>query len=63
MLKRNSFSVKDTLGYSRNEMVGNWFGRYLASDDVDKLQAIRQKYCNERFLKNLVDRILCCSRT
>jgi hypothetical protein len=39
------FSVKDILGYSRNEMIGNWLGRYLATNDLEKFEAIRQKYC------------------
>jgi hypothetical protein len=37
-------NVKDILGYSRNEMIGNWFGRYLSTNDLDKFEAIRQKY-------------------
>lgn len=43
------FSVKDILGYSRNEMIDNWFGRYLATSDLEKFETIRQKYC-----KNLI---------
>lgn len=39
-----SSNVKDILGYSRNEMIGNWFGRYLATSDLEKFETIRQKY-------------------
>lgn len=41
--RRNvAFSVKDILGYSRNEIIGQWFGRYLTSDDLDKFDVIRR---------------------
>ena len=36
------FSVKDILGYSRNEIIGQWFGRYLTTDDLDKFETIRR---------------------
>jgi PAS domain-containing protein len=39
-----SSNVKDILGYSRNEMIGNWLGRYLTTNDLEKFEAIRQKY-------------------
>jgi PAS domain-containing protein len=39
-----SSNVKDILGYSRNEMIGHWLGRYLATNDVEKFEAIRQRY-------------------
>ena len=44
------FSVKDILGYSRNEIMGNWFGRFLATNDLEKFETIRQKYCNWLFI-------------
>ncbi|CAF0882523.1 unnamed protein product [Adineta steineri] len=37
-------NVKDILGYSRTEIIGNWVGRYLATDDLEKCEIIRQKY-------------------
>jgi PAS domain-containing protein len=39
-----SSNVKDILGYSRNEMIGHWLGRYLATNDLEKFEAIRQKF-------------------
>ena len=47
--KTNSFSVKDILGYTRNEMIGNWFGRYLSVNDLEKFEDIRQRYCKISF--------------
>jgi PAS domain-containing protein len=41
-----SSNVKDILGYSRNEIIGNWFGRFLATDDLEKFETIRQIYFN-----------------
>lgn len=38
------FSTKDVLGYTRNEIVGQWFGRYLATNDLEKFEAIRRTY-------------------
>lgn len=49
IIEANSFSVKDILGYSRNEMTGNWLGRYLTNDAVEKFENIREKYCKENF--------------
>ena len=43
-----SFSVKDVLGYARNEIIGNWFGRYLSSEDLEKFEKIRQSHCKTR---------------
>jgi PAS domain-containing protein len=37
-------NVKDILGYSRNEMIGKWFGRYLSTNDLRKFESIRQRY-------------------
>jgi PAS domain-containing protein len=39
-----SSNVKDILGYTRNEIIGNWFGRFLATDDLEKFETTRQKY-------------------
>jgi hypothetical protein len=39
------FSVKDILGYTRNEIIGNWFGRFLTTNDLEKFETTRQKYC------------------
>lgn len=39
-----SSNVKDILGYTRNEIIGNWFGRFLATDDVEKFENLRKKY-------------------
>ena len=39
------FSVKDVLGYSRNEIVGQWFGRFLPTSDLEKFEANRKIYC------------------
>jgi PAS domain-containing protein len=39
-----SSNVKDILGYSRSEMIGNWLGRYLTTNDLEKFEAIRQRY-------------------
>lgn len=36
-----SSNVKDVLGYSRNEMIGQWFGRFLASEDAEKIPSFR----------------------
>ena len=33
------------LFYSRNEMIGNWLGRYLPTNDLEKFETIRQRYC------------------
>lgn len=41
-----SQNVKDILGYSRNEMIGNWIGRYLTNDALNKFESIREKYLN-----------------
>ncbi|CAF1461839.1 unnamed protein product [Adineta steineri] len=44
-----SSNMKDILGYSRNEMIGNWFGRYLVRDDLEKFETIRRvHFQNER---------------
>ena len=48
--------MKDILGYSANEMITNWFGRYIPSEDVAKIEAIRQKYC-KKFRENSSDEI------
>jgi PAS domain-containing protein len=39
-----SSNIKEILGYSRNEMIGNWLGRYLTTNDLEKFEAIRQRY-------------------
>jgi PAS domain-containing protein len=39
-----SSNVKDILGYTRNEIIGNWFGRFLTTNDLEKFEATRQKY-------------------
>lgn len=39
-----SSNVKDVLGYSRNDIIGNWFGRILSTNDLDKFESIRQIY-------------------
>ena len=44
-------SVKDILGYSRNEIIGSWFGRFLTTDDLDKFETIRRTYCKS-FIRN-----------
>lgn len=36
-----SSNVKDVLGYSRNEMIGQWFGRFLASEDAEKIPSFQ----------------------
>jgi hypothetical protein len=47
----NSFSVKDILGYSRVEMMGNWLGRYLATNDLKKFETNQQKHCKNILTK------------
>jgi PAS domain-containing protein len=37
-------NVKDILGYTRNEIIGNWFGRFLATNDLEKFEETRQRY-------------------
>jgi PAS domain-containing protein len=37
-------NVKEVLGYSKNEMIGKWFGRFLATNDLEKFENIRQIY-------------------
>jgi len=49
-LKFILFSVKDILGYTRNEIIGNWFGRFLATNDLEKFEMTRQKYCKRLFI-------------
>jgi len=39
-----SSNVKDVLGYSRNDLIGNWFGRILATNDLENFESIRQAY-------------------
>jgi PAS domain-containing protein len=39
-----SSNVKDILGYSRNEIIGHWFGRFLATNDLEKFETIRKIY-------------------
>jgi PAS domain-containing protein len=39
-----SSNVKDILGYSRNEIMGNWFGRFLATNDLEKFETMRQTH-------------------
>jgi hypothetical protein len=39
-----SSNVKDILGYSRVEMMGNWLGRYLATNDLKKFETNQQKH-------------------
>jgi hypothetical protein len=39
-----SSNINDVLGYSRTEMIGNWFGRYLTTNDLEKFENIRNKY-------------------
>jgi len=44
-----SSNIKDVLGYARNEIVGNWFGRYLPSEDLEKLENMRHiQFQNEQ---------------
>jgi PAS domain-containing protein len=38
-----SSNVKDILGYTRNEIIGNWFGRFLATNDLEKFEITRKK--------------------
>lgn len=38
-------SVREILGYSGNEMMGNWFGRYIPREDLAKFEDIRQRCC------------------
>ncbi|CAF1227353.1 unnamed protein product [Rotaria sp. Silwood1] len=37
-----SSNVKDILGYSRNEIIGNWFGRFLETNDLEKFETIQR---------------------
>jgi hypothetical protein len=39
-----SSNIKDILGYSRNEIIGHWFGRFLATNDLEKFETIRKIY-------------------
>lgn len=43
-----SSSMKNVLGYTKNEMVGNWLGRYVATDDLHKFEALPQKFCKKK---------------
>lgn len=45
-----SSNVKDIFGYQKTEMIRTWFGRYLPTDDLQRLETILQKYlkCDER---------------
>ena len=38
-------SVRDILGYSGNEMLSNWFGRYIPHEELAKFEDIRQRWC------------------
>ncbi|CAF2987649.1 unnamed protein product [Rotaria sp. Silwood2] len=37
-----SSNVKDILGYSRNEIIGNWLGRFLETNDLERFETIQQ---------------------
>lgn len=36
-----SSNIEDLLGYRRNEMINNWIGRFLPSEDLEKFEANR----------------------
>ncbi|CAF1373984.1 unnamed protein product [Rotaria sordida] len=38
-----SSNVKDILDYSRNEIIGSWFGRFLETKDLEKFETILQR--------------------
>ncbi|CAM2708144.1 unnamed protein product [Rotaria socialis] len=44
MISDVSLNVKDILGYKRQEMIGQYFGRYLIADYLEKFETIRQKF-------------------
>ncbi|CAF0771376.1 unnamed protein product [Rotaria sp. Silwood1] len=39
-----SSNVKEILGYTKNEMSGNWLGRYIPQNDLEKFEKIQQKF-------------------
>ncbi|CAF3422294.1 unnamed protein product [Rotaria socialis] len=39
-----SSNVKDILGYTRNEVIENWFGRFLETNDLEKFEKILQTH-------------------
>jgi hypothetical protein len=39
-----SSNVKDILGYTRNEIIGYWFGRFLATNNLEKFEITQKKY-------------------
>ncbi|CAF2485566.1 unnamed protein product [Rotaria sp. Silwood2] len=39
-----SSNVKEILGYTNNEMSGNWIGRYIPENDLEKFEKIQQKF-------------------
>lgn len=43
-----SQNAKEILGYSRNEMINNWFGRFLTNEALNKFELIREKYFDNR---------------
>jgi hypothetical protein len=44
-------------------MIGHWLGRYLATNDVEKFEAIRQKYCKNIFQNLFIFEIIFFSST
>jgi hypothetical protein len=54
-----SSNVNNILGYTRNEMIGNWFGRYLSSNDLDKFETIRQRYFQPEQLQQQLPTSIC----
>ncbi|CAF2059127.1 unnamed protein product [Rotaria magnacalcarata] len=39
-----SSNVKDILGYTRNEIIGSWFGRFLETNDLEKFEKMLQTH-------------------
>jgi hypothetical protein len=54
-----SSNANNILGYTRNEMIGNWFGRYLLSNDLAKFEAIRQRYFQHEQLQQQLPSSVC----
>ncbi|CAF0859783.1 unnamed protein product [Rotaria sordida] len=39
-----SSNVREILGYTTNDMIGNWLGRYTPQNDLEKFEKIQQKF-------------------
>lgn len=47
-----SSNVKDVLGYTKSELIGSWLGRHLGTDDLQKLEALPQKFVSHENQQN-----------